>query len=92
VAFLVVSGGERLMIWGDVTHAMAVQMTHPEISVTYDVDPDMARQARMRILEYVAAEGIPVAGMHIPYPGIGTVSTSPHRGYSFTPATATNNP
>ncbi len=83
-AFLVVSGGEKLMIWGDLAHAMAVQMPHPEISVRYDVDPDAARVSRAKILEYVAANNIPVAGMHIPYPGIGTVEKAA-QGYKFIP-------
>lgn len=84
-AFMVVSDGERLLIWGDITHAMAVQMPHPEISVTYDVDPDAARALRLKILEYVAAHKIPVAGMHIAWPGIGTVEKAA-QGYEFTPA------
>ncbi|MDR2895017.1 MAG: MBL fold metallo-hydrolase [Alistipes sp.] len=82
--FLVASRGERLLIWGDLTHAMAVQMPHPEISVTYDVDPDDARVSRLETLEHVAAQGIPVAGMHIAYPGIGTIEKAA-QGYSFTP-------
>ncbi len=83
-AFLVVSNGDKLLVWGDLTHAMAVQMPRPEISVRYDVDPDAARASRLRILEYVAAHKIPVAGMHIPYPGIGTVEKAA-QGYKFTP-------
>ncbi len=85
-AFLVVSGDEKLMIWGDIAHAMAVQMPHPEISVRYDVDPDAARVSRLEILEYVVANNIPVAGMHIPYPGIGIVEKA-GQGYKFTPIT-----
>lgn len=83
-AFLVVSDGERLLIWGDVAHAMAIQMPLPGVSVRYDVDPDAARASRLRILRYVAAHKIPVAGMHIPYPGIGTVEKV-DEGYKFTP-------
>jgi glyoxylase-like metal-dependent hydrolase (beta-lactamase superfamily II) len=84
--FLVVSGGEKLLIWGDVAHAMAVQMPLPEISVRYDVDPDAARATRAKILEYVVENKIPVAGMHIPYPGIGTIEKAAE-GYRFTPIT-----
>ncbi len=84
--FLVVSGGEKLLVWGDIAHAMAVQMPRPEISVRYDVDPDAARASRLKILEYAATNRIPVAGMHIPYPGVGTVEKAA-QGYKFTPAT-----
>ena len=83
-AFLVKSGQAQLLIWGDLTHAMAVQMPHPEISVTYDVDPDMARISRMKILEYVAQNKIPIAGMHIAFPAIGTI-VSREKGFEFIP-------
>lgn len=84
IMYLLQDGDERLLIWGDVTHVMAVQMPHSEISVTYDVDPGMARTSRLEVLEYVAREGIPVVGMHIPVPGTGTVSRSGTR-YVFQP-------
>ena len=84
IMFHIQDGGERLLIWGDLTHALAVQMPHPEISVTYDVDPGVARASRLEVLEYVVREGIPVAGMHIPIPGAGTVTQS-GTGYVFLP-------
>lgn len=84
-AFLLESGDNKLLIWGDLTHAMAVQMPHPEIAVTYDVDPKTAIQSRSAILEYVSEQKIPVAGMHIPYPGIGVVEKT-EQGYKFIPA------
>ncbi|MCD7964023.1 MAG: MBL fold metallo-hydrolase [Rikenellaceae bacterium] len=84
-AYLIESNGEKLLIWGDVTHAMAVQMPYPQISVTYDVDPDYARESRLAILKYVAENNIPVAGMHIAYPGIGYVKDNGKGGYEFVP-------
>lgn len=85
VMFLIKDGGERLLIWGDLTHAIAVQMPHPEISVTYDHDPDMARESRLEVLEYVARNNIPVTGMHLPEPKIGTVVKKEGGGYDFIP-------
>ncbi len=58
-----------LLIWGDIAHAMAVQMPHPEISVRYDTDPDMARKSRLEVLRYLAGESgrwTYVVGMHVP--------------------------
>ena len=88
VMFLVKDGDEELIIWGDITHAMAVQMPHPEISVKYDVDPDAARETRLKVLDYVSGKRIPVAGMHIPFSGIGVISKSGSGGYEFTGYTA----
>ncbi|MCD8102179.1 MAG: MBL fold metallo-hydrolase [Alistipes sp.] len=86
VGYMVVSGGERLLVWGDLTHVTPVQMPHPEIAVTYDVDPAAAVASRLPLMRYVAEHGIPVAGMHIAYPGIGTLTPDGNSGYVFTPA------
>jgi glyoxylase-like metal-dependent hydrolase (beta-lactamase superfamily II) len=84
--YMVESEGAKLLIWGDLTHAMAVQMPEPGVAMTYDVDPQMAVVSRLAVLKYVADEKIPVAGMHVPYPGIGTVAAASAEGYTFTPA------
>ncbi len=85
-SFLLESGKEKLLIWGDLAHAMAVQMPHPEISVTYDFDPRQAADIRKKMLEYVSKNNIPIAGMHIAYPAVGKISEK-GSGYTFTPAT-----
>jgi len=84
-AYLVGSGKDRLLIWGDLTHAMAVQMPHPEIAVSYDTNTELAVKSRLSVLQWVSKRAIPIAGMHIPYPGIGTIEES-DPGYRFIPA------
>jgi glyoxylase-like metal-dependent hydrolase (beta-lactamase superfamily II) len=81
--FLFDSGGEQLLVWGDLTHAMKIQMPCPEVAVTYDVDPAMAVVSRKKILEYVSANNIPIAGMHIAFPSIGKVKSGDGSGYVF---------
>ena len=85
--FMVESRGEKLLIWADLTHAMAIQMPRPDISVSYDSNPGQAAASRISVLKYVTTNGIPVAGMHIAYPGIGRVSDDPENpgGYKFEP-------
>jgi len=85
--FLVESGGKKLLVWGDLTHAMAIQMPRPSVSVTYDSDPVAAAEARKEVLKYVSENKIPVAGMHVAYPGVGGVETDPENpgGYKFIP-------
>lgn len=83
--YLLQSKGEKLLVWGDLTHAMAVQMPHPEIAVTYDVDPSQAAQSRKKVLHYVSTKQIPIAGMHISFPAIGSISKNEENGYIFTP-------
>ena len=80
--FMIESKGQKLLIWGDLTHAMAIQMPYPNVAVTYDVNPELAIKSRNEILDYVAKNNIPVAGMHIAYPGIGVVKKQ-QTGYQF---------
>lgn len=85
-AVLLQSKGERLLIWGDLIHAAAIQMPYPEVALTYDVDPELAVRTRQEILNFAAGNQIPVAGMHIPYPAVGTLETNAANGYRFTSA------
>ena len=82
--YMVESGSAKFLIWGDLTHAMAIQMTYPQVAMTYDTNPDMAIASRIKVLEYVSKNNIPVAGMHIAFPGMGTI-TKASTGYSYTP-------
>ncbi|MDR1985133.1 MAG: MBL fold metallo-hydrolase [Prevotellaceae bacterium] len=81
-AYLLKSDNEQFLVWGDLTHAMAIQMPHPEIAVTYDVSPSEAVIARKKILEYAEKNKIPVAGMHIAYPAMGIIKKA-NEGYKF---------
>jgi Zn-dependent hydrolases, including glyoxylases len=86
--FMIESEGNRLMVWGDITHATVVQMPHPEITISFDVNPDEARESRKKIMEYVAKNKIRIAGMHIVFPSVGEirVGSEEEGAYTFTPA------
>ena len=87
--FMIGSGEQKLLVWGDLTHVMPVQMPYPELAVTYDIDPKQAVESRLKILEYVSKNNIPVAGMHIAYPAMGDVKKdSEKEGYEFIPLSA----
>jgi glyoxylase-like metal-dependent hydrolase (beta-lactamase superfamily II) len=78
------TAGEKLLIWGDVMHAQGIQFPVPGVSVTYDTDPAAAALVRGRILDYAAKNRIPIAGMHLVYPAVGTVEAE-GSGYRFVP-------
>ena len=80
--YLAELNGKSLLIWGDLTHSMAIQMPYPQVAVTYDTNKDDAIVSRISILEYVSKGVIPIAGMHIPFPGIGII-TKVGSGYKF---------
>jgi len=83
--YIIESNGAKLVIAGDYLHIALVQFPHPEISATYDADGKAAAASRRQILDYAAKNKIPIGGMHVVYPGIGTVE-SEGNGFKFTPA------
>ncbi|MDR1802684.1 MAG: MBL fold metallo-hydrolase [Treponema sp.] len=84
-AFLVESGGAALIIAGDFLHVALIQFPNPDISATYDMDQRAAASVRRQLMDYAAKNKIPIGGMHMVYPGIGTVEAD-GSGYRFTPA------
>lgn len=71
-SWLIRSGEERLLIWGDIVHLAAVQVPRPDASLVYDVDPALAPQTRAKVFGWVADERLPVAGAHL-HPGFALV-------------------
>ncbi|MDR1049068.1 MAG: MBL fold metallo-hydrolase [Synergistaceae bacterium] len=72
-AFLLECGGEKLLFWGDLVHAAALQFLRPDINAVYDMNPGEAAAARVRFMERAAIERLLVAGSHLPFPGVGAV-------------------
>ena len=71
--FLMESGGEKMLFWADLVHAAALQFPRPDISASYDMDPEKSVTARISYMEKAAAEKLPIAGAHLPFPAVGTV-------------------
>lgn len=68
--YRVSSGKAQLMHVGDIVHAPALQFADPEISVVFDVDAEMARAARKRLLDQMATDGVPCTGGHFLRPAL----------------------
>lgn len=82
-AFMLEAGGGKLFIVGDVIHFAGIQLPLPGVAVRYDTDPVAAVAARKRVFDMAVAEKVPVAAMHLAFPGIGTLDKA-GEGYSFT--------
>ena len=82
--YMVESQGQRLLIVGDLLHVEDIQFPMPAVTVTYDTDQAAAAEARRRVLNYAAANALPIGGMHLRYPSVGLVQRSGN-GYRFTP-------
>lgn len=67
-AYMIESGKDQLMIWGDTVHVPEVQTAVPEAGMAFDTDLDAARAARWRMFDRCAADRLLVAGMHLHFP------------------------
>ena len=82
--YLIESKDQKLMVWGDLVHAMVIQMPNPDVALNFDIDNKEAIAVRKTILKYISDNKISVAGIHIVPPGAGTIEPA-DKGYSFTP-------
>ncbi|MEM6311927.1 MAG: MBL fold metallo-hydrolase [Pseudomonadota bacterium] len=78
------SGDDALLIWGDIVHVAAFQFPKPDAVIGFDVDAQAAIETRRAVLAEAAESRVPVAGMHLPFPGVGYISEDGD-GYRFTP-------
>jgi glyoxylase-like metal-dependent hydrolase (beta-lactamase superfamily II) len=84
-AYAVESEGQKLLIWGDLMHAHGVQFARPGVSIEFDIDQKQAIATRRDIMKTVAAGKSLVAGMHLPFPGIGHIRAEGKGSYSWVP-------
>lgn len=71
--FLFASEKQQMLVWGDIVHNAALQFARPEWTLACDSDQPRAAAARKRAFDMAAAERLLVAGMHLPFPGLGFV-------------------
>ena len=79
------SGGEALMIVGDLVHYATYQFDQPDWGIAFDADRALAASARRRLFDRLASERTLIAGMHLPFPGFGYVERK-GGAYRFVPA------
>jgi glyoxylase-like metal-dependent hydrolase (beta-lactamase superfamily II) len=78
------SEGQALLAWGDLIHIAYIHLPAPDIVLEYDMDPKMALQTRLRVLDWVTRDSLVVVGTHLPTPGIGFVDRV-EPGFAFRP-------
>jgi hypothetical protein len=52
----------------------SIQFERPELTWEYDANQTEARSTRQRLLRRAAQPGFYVAGAHLDFPGVGTVT------------------
>lgn len=83
--YLFESKGQKLLVWGDVVHNAAVQFPQPKVTIEFDTDQSQALAARLKLFAWTAKDALPVAGAHLPFPGIGHVRADGKGSYSWVP-------
>ena len=84
-AYEVQSGGQTLLIIGDMVHYAAVQFARPDAAVSFDIDAKQAVATREATFHRVADGKTFVADMHVAFPGIGRVRSEGKNAYSWVP-------
>lgn len=58
----------KLLVIADLIHGAALQLEHPEICATYDMNKEDAVKSRKHFLKYAKDNQLTMAGMHLPAP------------------------
>ena len=84
--FVLSSGRESLFFWADVTDSTTLQLNSPERALVFDIDKETGVRSRRRAIDLAAADGLLIAGSHVPFPSFGHVAKSGGR-FEYVPAT-----
>jgi glyoxylase-like metal-dependent hydrolase (beta-lactamase superfamily II) len=67
--YMVSSGADSLLVWGDIVHVPEIQVPRPEVTMAFDVDPRQAEATRRRVFDMVWTDKQAFTGMHLHFPG-----------------------
>jgi glyoxylase-like metal-dependent hydrolase (beta-lactamase superfamily II) len=84
-SFVIASGNAKLLYIADTTNHPVLFARNPEWHLWADMDKPAAVSARKRLLDMAAADRLPIAGYHYPFPAVGYIEKR-GSGYNFVPA------
>ncbi|MES2935210.1 MAG: MBL fold metallo-hydrolase [Pseudomonadota bacterium] len=87
-SYVVESQGQKLVLIGDLIHVAAVQLDHPEVTITFDSDAKEAAHAREQAFTQAVKDGAIVGASHIQFPGLGHLR-SVGKGFQWIPVNYT---
>ena len=82
--FVISSGGKSFAYTADLTHHPILLMEKPRMEFAYDTDPKQAANSRVKMLDMLAANKIPVLAYHYPWPGVGHIAKTAE-GFHYVP-------
>ncbi len=62
--YMISSGSEQLLIWGDTIHVQELQTAHPDVCLDFDIDKELAIDSRRQVFDMVATDKLLFTGMH----------------------------
>lgn len=71
--FMITSEGKSICNTGDLTHHQILLVETPRLEFAFDTDPKQSAQTRVRMLDMLASQKIPLVSYHFPWPGIGHI-------------------
>ena len=83
------SKGQKVLFWGDIVHALRVQLQRPEVTAMFDIDQTAAAATRHRLLLKLAREDVLIAGPHMNFPALGRLRKEESE-YSWAPVVFTD--
>jgi glyoxylase-like metal-dependent hydrolase (beta-lactamase superfamily II) len=72
--FKIQSDGKTLVFTGDTTHHQVLLTERPRTEFAYDTDPKKAVASRLKVLDMIATDRLPMIAYHFPWPGVGYLS------------------
>jgi glyoxylase-like metal-dependent hydrolase (beta-lactamase superfamily II) len=82
--FMVTSNGKSFAFLGDLSHHPVLLLEKPRMQFSYDTDPKQAAETRVKLLDMIAANKIPVMAYHYAWPGIGHIAKTAE-GFHYYP-------
>jgi glyoxylase-like metal-dependent hydrolase (beta-lactamase superfamily II) len=83
--FMITSDGKSMCNIGDLTHHQILLVEKPRFEFAYDTDPKQSANSRVRVLDMLASQKIPLLAYHFPWPGYGHVAKQGD-GFRYFPA------
>ena len=83
--FNIHSDGQSFFFVGDVSHHSILLIENPRMEFLYDTDPKQAVTTRLKMLDFLATNRIPILAYHFSWPGYGHF-VKRGEGFRYVPA------
>jgi glyoxylase-like metal-dependent hydrolase (beta-lactamase superfamily II) len=83
-SYVVSSGSDSLIVGGDVTNIMALNLANPGWHLIFDANPTLAEDGRRKLFDQAVTDKSVITGYHWGMPGAGTLQKD-GKGYALVP-------